>query len=93
MKLFVAVASLLRGPIEPAEVLNDQNQALAMRRLEQDDAGIGERVYWRDGLPFVEARQIGGDRLPRVSAELRSAINGPRVALDEDWVKLRSRRA
>jgi hypothetical protein len=93
MRHFVRIATLLRGPVEPAEVLNDQNQALAMSRWDHDDAGIGERVYWRGGAPYLDWGHAGGDRRPRVSAELRSAINGPRVSLDEDWAKRKTRRA
>lgn len=82
---FVVIASLRRGPIEPAEVLNDQDQALAMARWDRDDAGIGEVVCWRDGLPYVDLKQTGGERQPRISERLRSALAGPRVALDESW--------
>lgn len=93
MKRFVKVASLLRGPIEPAEVLDDDNQERAAARFDRDDAGLGEVVLWRKGMPYLDWGEASGDRRPKVSAELRSQLNGPRVALDEDWQKRRSRRA
>jgi hypothetical protein len=85
---FVVIASLRRGAIEPATVLNDQDQALAMARWDRDDAGIGEVVLWRDGLPYVDLKQTGGQRQPRISA-----LAGPRVALDDSWEPRRRRAA
>ncbi len=90
---FVAIASLRRGAIEPAEALNDRNQALAIARYEGDENGVGEIVVWQAGWPMVAAAGASphAERRPRVSAELRMQLSGPRIALDDEWQQRRRR--
>ena len=82
---FVVIASLKRGAIEPAEILDDDGQAAAILQLEHDEglaapARYSETVYWRQGQPYVDQRGIderslpGGEKLPHITEDLRGAM-------------------
>jgi hypothetical protein len=81
---FVAISSMCRGAIEPAEVLADGHQTAAAVCWERDESDPGERVFWRDGEPYVAVgRPPESSRLPKVSAGLRAQLCGaPIVIID-----------
>lgn len=91
MTRFVVVASLRRGAIEPAEVLDDMNQERAAARWERDEEGLGEIVSWRDGQPYV-GKLPGSERMPRISPHLRASLRGHPMMLDDDSALERRRR-
>lgn len=77
MTRFLMIASIRRGAIEPAEVLDDLNQAVAFTRWEGDEFGPSERVVWRGSEPYAtEGKPPGSERLPRISRELRATLRG-----------------
>jgi|GEM_PF-7030214 len=83
MTRFMMIASLRRGAIEPAEVLNDSDQAVAITRWEADEFGPREQVVWRKGQPYSTSRKLPeSDRLPRISNELRQSLRGFPMQLD-----------
>lgn len=87
---FVKIASTRRGAIEPAEVLGDRNQELALVRWEADQGGMGETVVWHGEHPSIAAagtRPARAERMPVVSAELRAQLRGAPLAADEDWLR------
>jgi hypothetical protein len=72
---FVAIASIRRGAIRPAEVLDYAGQAAAIYQLERDTCGeIREpgTVVWKQGRPIVDysAGAVMGARVPRVGARV-----------------------
>jgi hypothetical protein len=84
---FVVIACSKRGAIEPPEVLDDENQQIALERYFAGARVVGEIVCWRDGAPYVadlKNRRIPGrERLPRISAELRKGLTEG-VMINED---------
>jgi hypothetical protein len=91
---FVVIASIRRGAIEPAEALDDENQAKASSRFEADACWLGETVVWTAGKPVIgSARHPGCERRPRISADLRAALRGRPMQLDDFAAEDRRRRA
>jgi hypothetical protein len=89
---FVVIASLRRGAIEPAEALDDENQARACSRFDADDCWLGETVVWNAGRPVIgSVRQPGCERRPSISADLRAALRGRPMQFDDNAAEQRRR--
>jgi hypothetical protein len=76
---FVAIASTTRGAIEPGEVLEQEDQRMALARLEHDGIWeMNESVVWRGKEPVVVVgRPLPGcSRRPPVSTVVLRSMCG-----------------
>jgi len=76
---FVAISSIKRGAIEPAEVLSGLDQEMALDRFELDGQGVGEIVIWRGTEPHIAPRGYKPESFelkPPTSARLLEQIRG-----------------
>jgi hypothetical protein len=65
---FVAIASTTRGAIEPGEVLDQEDQQLALARLEHDGIWeMNESVVWYGQQPVVIVGSFSAKKLPGCS--------------------------